>query len=79
MVIKEAQQRLDRLLAAERDVHDRLQAAMSDIRNSVGRVGVDQDAELALTVEDPSPTVAEDATWADDDPRDEFSKRRKSA
>lgn len=77
-VINEAQQRLDRLLAAERDVHDRLQAAMSDIQTSVSRVGVDQGKELALTVEDPSPSLDE-ARWADDDPPDEVSARRRSA
>ncbi len=72
-VINDAQQRLDRLLAAERDVHDRLQAAMADIHASVGRVGVSQDAELALTVEDPEAEPA----WADDG--DEVAKKRKSA
>lgn len=61
-VINEAQQRLDRLLAAERDVHDRLQTAMADIQDSVTRVGVNQGAELALTVEDP----ASDLPWADE-------------
>ena len=78
-VINDAQQRLDRLLAAERDVHDRLQAAMADIQASVSRVGVSQDAELALTVEDPSPQPASDQTrWADD-PSDEVAARRRSA
>ena len=69
-VINEAQQRLDRLLAAERDVHDRLQAAMDDIQASVSRVGVSQAAELALMVEDPTA----DLPWADasgDDSTDE--------
>lgn len=78
-VINEAQQRLDRLLAAERDVHDRLKAAMADIQASVSRVGVSQSAELALTVEDPTP----DVHWADDAddsaPADDIGDERKSA
>ena len=65
-------------LAAERDVHDRLQAAMSDIQTSVSRVGVSQEAELALTVEDPRPTPVDETRWADD-PSDEISARRRSA
>ena len=73
-VINAAQQRLDRLLAAERDVHDRLQAAITDMQLSVSRVGVAQDAELALTVEDPNPM----ARWADDPP-DEVAARRRTA
>lgn len=60
-VINDAQQRLDRLLAAERDVHDRIQAALADIQSSLTRVGVNQAAELALTVEEPDV----DLPWAD--------------
>jgi hypothetical protein len=62
------------LLAAERDVHDRLHAAMTDIQASVSRVGVSQSAELALTVEDPNAEV----NWADD-AADEIAAQRKSA
>ena len=66
-VLSEAQRRLDRMLAAERDVHDRLKAAVADLSESVARVGVDQSAELALTVEDPAiePVSVDDARWAD--------------
>ncbi|MDG2028884.1 MAG: hypothetical protein P8J50_17420 [Acidimicrobiales bacterium] len=69
-VIHEAQQRLDRLLAAKRDVHDRPQAAMADIHASVSQVGVSQTDELALTVEDPDGEVA----WAED--LDEVTARK---
>ncbi len=79
LVINESQQRLDRLLAAERDVHDRLQAAMADIQTSVSRVGVDQTKELALTIEDPDPSAGDEARWADDPAPDEVSARRRSA
>ena len=66
-VLSEAQRRLDRMLAAERDVHDRLKAAVADLSESVARVGVDQSAELALTIEDPviEPVSVDDAQWAD--------------
>src|SRR5690606_1218232 len=37
-VIANAQERLDKLLAAERDVHDRLVAASSDLRAAIERV-----------------------------------------
>jgi hypothetical protein len=60
--------------AAERDVHDRLSAAMTDMQASVSRVGVSQAEELALTVEDPS----DDVTWADAS-ADEVADQRKSA
>ncbi len=83
-VINQAQRRLDRLLAAERDVHDRLQAAMTDIQTSVARVGVQQAEELALTIEDPDLSAVDEATWADDDRSDEdrtvaVSSSRRSA
>ena len=42
------------------------------------RVGVSQEAELALTVEDPRPTPVDETRWADD-PSDEISARRRSA
>lgn len=74
-VISDAQERLDRLLTAERDVHDRLQAAMSDIQTSVLRVGVSQDGELDLTVEDPEPVPAGETV----EPSDEISARLRSA
>ena len=66
-VLSEAQRRLDRMLAAERDVHDRLKAAVADLSESVARVGVDQSAELALTVEEPlgDAVTVDDAPWAD--------------
>ncbi len=65
-VLGAAQRRLDRLLAAERDVHDRLSAALADIHASIARVGVDQQAELVLTTEEPDlPAVDVDsAPWA---------------
>jgi len=66
-VISRAQQRLDRLLAAERDVHDRVTAALSDIHESLARAGIEQSRELALTVEDPeTDDPASTASWADD-------------
>jgi len=66
-VISKAQQRLDRLLAAERDVHDRVTAALSDIHESLARAGIEQSRELALTVEDPdTDDPASTASWADD-------------
>jgi succinate dehydrogenase/fumarate reductase flavoprotein subunit len=52
-VISDAQARLDRLLAAEREVHDRLHAAMTDLQSSVSRLGGSQSAELALTIDEP--------------------------
>lgn len=57
-VISDAQQRLDRLLAAERDVHDRLHAAMTDLQASVSRVEGSQSAEPAPTVDKPSNDMA---------------------
>jgi vacuolar-type H+-ATPase subunit H len=75
-VINDAQRRLDDLLAAERNVHDRLQAAMTDIQASLTRVGVDQAAELLLTVEEP--TELEGASWADDNGGDGDSSNGKS-
>ena len=48
---------------------------MADIQTSVSRVGVSQDAELALTVEGPRPTPVDETRWADD-PSDEISARR---
>lgn len=69
VVISKAQQRLDRLLAAERDVHDRVTAALDDIQNSLAKAGIDQSRELDLTVEDPGiDDPASEANWADDAP-----------
>lgn len=67
-VLGEAQRRLDRILAAERDVHDRLAGAMIDIQEVVRRAGVDQSADLALTVEETigEPVSVDDTRWADD-------------
>ncbi len=66
-VISKAQQRLDRLLAAERDVHDRVTAALDDIHESLAGAGIEQSHELALTVEDPEiDDPASEASWADD-------------
>lgn len=66
-VLSEAQRRLDRMLAAEREVHDRIEATVADLSESVARVGVDQRRELALTVEEIviEPTSVDDAPWAD--------------
>ncbi len=78
-VLNQAQLRLDRLLAAERDVHDNLRTALADIQASVARVGVDQAAELALTVEELNLSVIDETKWAEDEPEDEVSARRRSA
>jgi cell division septum initiation protein DivIVA len=51
-VISDAQQRLDRLLAAERDVHARLHTALTDLQASVSGLGGSQSAELALTMDE---------------------------
>jgi len=59
-VTKDAQLRLDRLLEAEREVHDRLQTTMSDILEFVSRVGVNQPAEFALKTEEPGDRPGED-------------------
>ena len=68
-VIAQAQGRLDKLLSAERDVHDRLVAASADIRVAIGRVAGRQAAELELTTEDPTIDIHIDidrvAPWND--------------
>ena len=56
-------------------MHDRIQAAMTDIQASVTRVGVSQEAELALTVEDPTG----EPSWADAGRENEIAKKRKAA
>jgi len=77
-VITDAQQRLDRLLDAERDVHDRLQAALADIQASVLRVGVSPEPKKPFTIEDDPPSVVHETLWGDES-SDEVSVRRRSA
>ena len=64
-VIAQAQGRLDKLLSAERDVHDRLVAASADIRVAIGRVAGRQAAELELATEDPTIDIDRVAPWND--------------
>lgn len=67
-IIAQAQSRLDKLLGAERDVHDRLVAASADIRVAIGRVAGRQAAEIELTTEDPTIDIDRAAPWNDDAP-----------
>ena len=63
---------------AERDVHDRLQAALADMQASVLRVGVAPEPEKPFTVDDDPPSVVHETLWGDAS-SDEVSVRRRSA
>ncbi len=63
-VIAHAQIRLDRLLAAERAVHDRLVAASADLRVAISRVAGRQDPELELAIDEPLLDARETQVWS---------------
>ena len=61
-VIATAQERLDELLAAEREVHDRLVGASGDLRAAIERVAGRYDAPPAAEAKEPNDTDAIDLT-----------------
>ncbi len=66
-VLSQAQERLDIMLTAERQVHDRLQAALEDLRAAISKVAGRHPAEAQLTTLDLDAELPP-VTWADSRP-----------
>ncbi len=66
-VLSQAQERLDIMLTAERQVHDRLQAALEDLRAAISKVAGRHPAEAQLTTLDLDAELPP-VNWADSRP-----------